>query len=73
MSTCILWFRNNLRLGDNMPVAEAYARFDTVIPVYVLSDSQHSSRWTEPGMGTHRARFLVESLEDLNHGLNKIE
>ena len=70
MSTCILWFRNNLRLGDNMPVAEAYARFDTVIPVYVLSDSQHSSRWTEPGMGSHRARFLVESLEDLNHGLN---
>ena len=69
MSTCILWFRNNLRLGDNMPVAEAYARFDTVIPVFILSDSQHSSKWAEPGMGTHRARFLVESLEDLNLGL----
>jgi deoxyribodipyrimidine photo-lyase len=52
-----------------MPVAEAYARFDTVVPVYVLSDSQHSSKWTEPGMGPHRARFLVESLEDLNQGL----
>lgn len=69
MSTCILWFRNNLRLGDNMPVAEAYARFDTVIPVFILSDSQHSNKWAEPGMGTHRARFLVESLEDLNQVL----
>lgn len=52
-----------------MPVSEAYARFDTVIPVYILSDSQHSSEWAEPGMGPHRARFLVESLEDLNLGL----
>ncbi len=69
MSTCILWFRNNLRLGDNMPVAEAYAQFDTVIPVFILSDSQHSSKWAEPGMGPHRARFLVESLEDLKQGL----
>ena len=69
MSTCILWFRNNLRLGDNMPVAEAYAQFDTVIPIFILSDSQHSSKWAEPGMGPHRARFLVESLEDLKQGL----
>lgn len=52
-----------------MPVAEAYAQFDTVIPVFILSDSQHSSKWAEPGMGPHRARFLVESLEDLKQGL----
>lgn len=71
MSTCILWFRNNLRLGDNMPVAEAYARFETIIPVYILSDSKHAGTWVEPGMGTHRARFLVESLDDLDKSLKR--
>jgi len=69
MSTCILWFRNNLRLGDNTPVAEAYSRFDTVIPVYFDEDSWHNTRWVEEGKGDHRKRFLLESLSDLNRAL----
>jgi deoxyribodipyrimidine photo-lyase len=69
MSTCILWFRNNLRLGDNTPVAEAYSRFDTVIPVYFDEDSWHNTRWVEEGKGDHRNRFLMESLSDLNGAL----
>ncbi|MCH1454944.1 MAG: deoxyribodipyrimidine photo-lyase, partial [Schleiferiaceae bacterium] len=69
MSTCILWFRNNLRLGDNTPVAEAYSRFDTVIPVYFDEDSWHNTRWVEEGKGDHRKRFLMKSLYDLNGAL----
>ncbi|HCP40804.1 MAG TPA: cryptochrome DASH [Cryomorphaceae bacterium] len=69
MSTCILWFRNNLRLGDNTPVAEAYSHYSTVIPVYIDEDSWHNTRWVEEGKGDHRLRFLTESLADLNDAL----
>jgi len=54
-----------------MPVAEAYARFDRVVPVYIRSESHHSTKWVESGMGRHRARFLMESLQDLNDSLKR--
>ena len=71
MSTCILWFRNNLRLGDNAPVAEAYTKFETVIPVYIVEDSQHNTKWVDSGMGPHRERFLFESFDRIDALKNK--
>ena len=69
MKTCILWFRNNLRLGDNWPVVEAYTHYDLVIPVYIDEGSQHNQKWAQGPRGKYREAFLMDSLIDLNAGL----
>ena len=66
MSTCILWFRNNLRLSDNKPVWEAFANFDHVIPVYLKKVGPALDRWGNPYMGPARTAFLDESLISLS-------
>lgn len=72
MSTCILWFRNNLRLSDNFPVAHAYANYDRVIPVYLWEHpSEELDRWGNEAMGAFRRAFLQESLEDLQEKLQE--
>lgn len=69
MRTCVLWFRANLRLGDNMPVSYAYAHYDRVIPIYLDAGSQHDTQWGNVEIGSHRRQFLNESLVDLNKEL----
>lgn len=69
MSTCILWFRNNLRLGDNMPVMYAYNNYDSIIPVFIQQGSLHMKRFVEGEMGNHRKTFLLESILDLKGAL----
>ena len=69
MKTCILWFRNNLRIGDNWPVVEAYTHYDLVIPVYIDEGSQHNQKWAQGPRGKYREAFLMDSLIDLNAGL----
>lgn len=69
MKTCILWFRNNLRIGDNWPVVEAYTHYDLVIPVFIDEGSQHNQKWAQGPRGEYREAFLIDSLIDLNAGL----
>ena len=69
MKTCILWFRNNLRLGDNWPVMQAYMNYDLVIPVYIDAGSQHNQKWVNGPRGEFREAFLIDSLMELNAGL----
>ena len=47
MTPAILWFRRNLRLGDNLAVIAAAESGHPVLPVYVLDelDSGPASRW----------------------------
>ena len=47
MSVSILWFRRNLRLADNLALANALASGHPVLPVYVVDDldSGGASRW----------------------------
>lgn len=66
MSTCILWFRNNLRVADNAPVAYAYANFDRVIPILLWDDASLETIAGELPLGAHRLQFLRESVEDLS-------
>ena len=65
MTVIIVWFRNDLRMHDHPALATAMADADTVIPVFIFNDeilhSRHSS--------ANRNRFLLESLEDLQAGL----
>ena len=60
----IHWFRQDLRLTDNLSLEEA-AEFDAVLPIYILDDENSqefkkgsSSRW-----------WLHHSLQSLNESL----
>jgi len=59
MSTCILWFRNNLRLGDNAPVLQAYNTFETVIPVYFIPTADQIDSWGNPTIGAMAGTILT--------------
>ena len=66
MRTCILWFRNNLRIADNKPVDYAYSHFERVIPVVLWEGSEISTPWGNSPLGAHRLQFLRESIQDLS-------
>ncbi|KAH7330834.1 hypothetical protein KP509_20G004300 [Ceratopteris richardii] len=70
----LLWFRKGLRLHDNPALHKACEGAKYVYPVFVLdpwflapdlsAPSPGSSR-----VGVNRIRFLLQSLKDLDHGL----
>jgi deoxyribodipyrimidine photo-lyase len=57
----IHWFRNDLRLRDNTALAEACARADALLPVFVLDERLLAS----PALGAPRVRFLLDCLARL--------
>lgn len=72
MSTCILWFRNNLRIGDNFPVAHAYSNYDLVIPVFVQHWSTDAvDSFGNPSLGVQRHAFLMQSIQSLKNTLQR--
>lgn len=61
------WFRKGLRLHDNPALQEALSGADTVRCVYILDP------WfAAANTGENRWRFLLESLEDLDRSLRKL-
>ncbi|KAM4630807.1 cryptochrome-2-like isoform 2-T2 [Polymixia lowei] len=62
------WFRKGLRLHDNPALQEALDGADTVRCVYVLDPWFAGSA----NVGLNRWRFLLESLEDLDTSLRKL-
>ncbi len=70
----IVWFRQDLRLHDNMALCEALKSADEVVPVYVFDDRvfQGKTKYGFPKTGPHRARFIIESVLDLRESLRKI-
>ncbi|GGD44631.1 DASH family cryptochrome [Muriicola marianensis] len=68
----LLWFRNDLRVADNLSLLKA-CREERVLAVYCLDPALF-----EPGefgfrrMEKFRARFLLESLEDLRSNLTAL-
>ncbi|MCU0428926.1 MAG: DASH family cryptochrome [Cytophagaceae bacterium] len=66
----LVWFKTDLRIRDNETLLQAIQHHDEVIPVYCLDDRLFSS--TQFGfkrIGNYRARFLWESLQDLDQQL----
>lgn len=70
MSRAIVWFRNNLRLNDNLPVHAALETYREIVPVYLFDEQfLQTDKWGFKRMGPFRAKFLLESVTDLKQHL----
>ena len=69
----IYWFRNDLRLHDNEGFFKATQDAEEVIPVYVFDTRQFQQLDSLgfPKTGTFRAKFLIESVQNLQDNLRK--
>jgi deoxyribodipyrimidine photo-lyase len=62
----LIWFRNDLRLHDHAPLANALQAGADILPVYCF-DPRHfgTTAFGFPKTGAFRAQFLRESVQDL--------
>src|SRR3990167_1317500 len=72
--TAVVWFRNDLRLHDNISLSRAIESAETIIPVYVFDERfqtahSYSRIGSFPRAGLKRLRFVLESVEDLKNSL----
>lgn len=74
MKNSLLWFRNDLRLHDHIPLKKALDS-DTLLPVFILDESlfEPHSQLGFKKMGVRRAQFLLETLEDLDKNLQSLD
>ncbi|MEI6411406.1 MAG: DASH family cryptochrome [Bacteroidota bacterium] len=72
--TAIVWFRHDLRLHDNEAINTALRMADMVIPVYVFDERvfKGQTRFGFPKTSAYRARFILESVEDLRKNLQAL-
>ena len=68
VKTIIHWFRRDLRVSDNVALAEAARRAETVIPVFIFEDAFR----TGPDVGAARLAFLLQSVESLRKNLAEL-
>ncbi len=61
----IVWFRRDLRVGDNEIVTLAAANNASVLPCFIIDPWFYQ----QPDLGKARVKFLFESLENLNSNL----
>jgi len=70
----IVWFRQDLRLHDNEALATALRMAEEVIPVFVFDERvfKGKTRFGFPKTGKFRAKFILESVENLRQNLGEI-
>ena len=65
MGKCIIWFRNDLRLQNNLTVKNLIDRKSSVLPIFILDDDV---------LGSAGKTWLFKSLSELNRQLeNKLK
>ena len=68
--TILVWFRNDLRIHDNEVLLEATRKADNILPVYCFDPFYFkTTEWGSLKTGSHRARFLIESVAGLRQTL----
>jgi deoxyribodipyrimidine photo-lyase len=73
IKTALVWFKTDLRIEDNETLLKAIAQSENIIPVYCFDDSHfETSVYGFKKMGSFRAQFLLESLEDLDAKLRTL-
>lgn len=60
MGNCIIWFRNDLRLQNNLTIKSAIDRNSVVLPIYILDNDN---------LGAASKTWLFKSLSELNKQL----
>jgi deoxyribodipyrimidine photo-lyase len=69
-NSCLLWYRNDLRLHDHEPLLTAIRSHTQVIPFYCVDPRQFGkTAFGFPKTGAFRAQFLLESIADLRRSL----
>lgn len=70
----VLWFRNDLRLHDNESLVEAVNDAGLILPIYIFDERLFGGRTRQfgfPKTGNHRARFIIEAVQDLRAQLRQ--
>jgi deoxyribodipyrimidine photo-lyase len=69
----LLWFRNDLRVHDNTVLAEASKNTDSLLAIFCL-DPRHfaTGRFGFKKTEKYRAKFLLETLNDLQESLKSM-
>lgn len=68
----IVWFRRDLRLHDNEALSDAMKHAEEVLPVYIFDPREFRGTLPHTGLpkvGSHRAKFILESVMDLRENL----
>ena len=60
MHKCLVWFRNDLRIQDNLTIQKLLERGSTLMPIFIINEE----------IGSASKFWLSESLESLNRQLN---
>ena len=73
MKTAIVWFKTDLRLHDNETLVKAMAQGTQIIPVYCFDEAHfETTQYGFKKVGSFRAQFLLESLQDLDESLREL-
>jgi len=69
--TVICLFRNDLRIHDNEALLWAHRNGDYIIPLYCFDPGHFKGTWhfNFPKTGSHRTKFLIESVKNLKKNL----
>lgn len=70
----IMWFRQDLRLHDNEALQDAMRNAYEVIPVFIFDERIYGGKTSFgfPKAGKYRAKFVIESIQDLRQSLRKL-
>ncbi|MFN0016225.1 MAG: DASH family cryptochrome [Saprospiraceae bacterium] len=70
----LIWFRQDLRLHDNEALATALRIADEIVPVFVFDERAFmgQTRFGFQKTGKFRAKFILESVENLRNNLAAI-
>ena len=68
----IYWFRNDLRLNDNLTLNDAIESSDELLFIYI-QDTKNSkeTEWKFSRMGRHRRSFISQGLSALSNKLSE--
>jgi len=71
--TGLVWFRNDLRIHDQISLVKAAKENSFVIAVYCFDPRQfEKDRFGFTKTGKYRAQFLIETVQDLQQQLNEL-
>ena len=67
----LVWFRNDLRVHDHQPLFDAIQKSELVVPVYCIDPRLNViTEFGTKKTGSHRMKFLLESLLELKQNIN---